>query len=518
MSKLPFTHHSQSEYALGKDLNLLPFELFNHVKTGRLHPLDKDTGQAIPRPDVLRIKQRLEKNTDETKLLPLRYGKIKTGHVVMTGKYNHFDKERERQELDKRARELPEERAEIEKELQSITNIYDWTTYNTPNDPRPAFAILQNSLFKKSEVEQLNITDGGKSPAMSKPNISRSDFILLCRVDNPRDWFPGMEVRLDGVWVVPPDDNLGLVGHRELAVLNEHPKDDLTIPALSFPCSFTEFENFLIRLGGGVEAYVRADDLEAFLKEKTKAPETAVSKENSLDINAKEPLTKEQAEEIIKAMTVIRVSDDEIIIKHGDKQINATCKDIGFKSYSKPWQMFMDVLQDRSNQYFIGSYDKKNPINKKDYSSKSKLFSNFSKKFIEFINSKFSLSLPGGFNVFQNMKHRERAGIYQAKFRVDENQKPKQQADIKNLAKDETLAKLEDLFAQHKCEKDESAKGHLFNEISKLAAHAKQNGWAMPKAAAEAFLDTATDLEAKSDALEIADYIDEVTGKDKYRL
>ena len=277
--------------------------------------------------------------------------------------------------------------------------------------------------------------------------------------------------------------------------------------------AWNEFSSVMIH-----EGYWDLYPSEGKLIEPAPATKTVISKESSLDINASEPLTEEQAEEIIKAMIVIRVSDTEIMIRYGNEERNAACDDMGFKSYAKTWQMFMNILQERNNQYFIGSYDKKNPVNKKDYLSKSKLFGNFSEKFIEFINNKFSLSLPGDFNVFQNMKHKERPGIYQAKFRVDENQKPNQQVDIKNLSKDEALAKLEVLFAQHKCEKDKSAKGHLFNEISKLAAHAKQNDWAMPKAMTEAFLVAVTDLEPNSDAFEISDYIDEVTKKDKYQL
>jgi hypothetical protein len=162
MTQLTFSPPSKPEYTFGKDLNLLPFELFNYVKAGRLHPLDKDTGQLIPRPDVSKIKKHLEEIEQEIKALPLAYGKLQTGQV-MTRNFNHSDKEQKIQALDKRAKELPKERAKIKKELQSITN--DWATYNIPDDPRPDFDILQNALFRKSEVDQLSITDGGKSPA-----------------------------------------------------------------------------------------------------------------------------------------------------------------------------------------------------------------------------------------------------------------------------------------------------------------------------------------------------------------
>ncbi|MDD5525392.1 MAG: hypothetical protein PHV90_09150 [Smithella sp.] len=181
MTRLTFSPPSKSEYTFGKDLNLLPFELFNYVKEGRLHPLDKDTGRPIPRPDALRIKKRLEKVEQEIKVLPLAYGALQTGQV-MTRNFNHSDKEQKIQALDKRAKELPKERAKIKKELQSITN--DWATYNTPDDPRPDFDILQNALFRKSEVDQLSTTDGGKSPAKENAPNPQNEPATKEQVEN----------------------------------------------------------------------------------------------------------------------------------------------------------------------------------------------------------------------------------------------------------------------------------------------------------------------------------------------
>ena len=436
MSKPTFLNSLNSKYILGKELNLLSLELFHLVKAGRLHPLDKDTGRPIPQPHALRIKKRLVEIKQEMKVLPLEKGTIDT-------LYRGQQKEDAKRKLDLRATALQEEQNTLNEKLKAIIDINDWTTYEPPEEPKnlithlpidltKAFAILQNALFKKSEVEQLNTTDGGQSP--TKESVS--------------------EMQVESVVEEPTPT----------------------------------------------------------------ATETSVPKESSLDIRAKELLTKKQAEEIIKAMTVIRVSDTEIIIKHGNEEITATCGDMDFKSNAKPWLMFMSILQDRNNQYFIGRYDKVNPDNNKDYLSKAKLFGNFSKKFIEFINYKFSLSLPRSFNVFENLKHLEGDGMYRPKFRVDEHQKSNQQVYLKNLSKDGTLAKLEDLFAKHKCEKDKSAKDHLLNEISKLAAHAKQNNWAMPETIAEAFLGTVTDVTPNLDALEISDYIDEVTKKDRYQL
>lgn len=168
MTQHTFSSPSQSEYTLGKDLNLLPFELFNHVKADRLHPLDEYTGQAIPRPDVFRIKEKMKKITDAVAGLPLspeqyenllnraasilKRARLKKQRQVNVSKDEHF------------VLTCITKFETLSKKLKAITDIYDWTTYKTPENPIPVFVILQKAIFKKSEVEQLNATDGGQSP------------------------------------------------------------------------------------------------------------------------------------------------------------------------------------------------------------------------------------------------------------------------------------------------------------------------------------------------------------------
>jgi hypothetical protein len=161
MSKLIFSHHLQPEYILGKDLNLLPFELFAHVKAGRLHPLDKDTGQPIPRPDILKIKKRLEEIEQEIKVFPFEEGKI-------NALYRGQKKEAEKGKLDSRAEELQKEYDPLSKKLDVITDINDWTTSDPPKEPKhlithlpidlmKAFDILKNARFHNDEIRILNI-------------------------------------------------------------------------------------------------------------------------------------------------------------------------------------------------------------------------------------------------------------------------------------------------------------------------------------------------------------------------
>lgn len=118
---------------------LLPFELFNHVKEGRLHPLDKDTGRPIPRPDALRIKKRLEEVEKEIKVLPLEKGKIDT-------LYRGQKKEDEKRKLDSRAEALQEEQGSLNEKLKAITSIDEWTTYDPPEEPKNLITHLPIDL------------------------------------------------------------------------------------------------------------------------------------------------------------------------------------------------------------------------------------------------------------------------------------------------------------------------------------------------------------------------------------
>jgi hypothetical protein len=73
--------------------------------------------------------------------------------------------------------------------------------------------------------------------------IGHKDFVKICSVGEPRNWH-GMAVKEDGVWVqLPPDDVLLFPGER--AVLSAHPKKDLTVPTLKFPCTHGQLRVFL---------------------------------------------------------------------------------------------------------------------------------------------------------------------------------------------------------------------------------------------------------------------------------
>src|SRR5512145_1729876 len=85
--------------------------------------------------------------------------------------------------------------------------------------------------------------------------IGYADFIRVFNVHNPLDWVPGLEVRTDGIWVVSPcrDDDCT---SGERACLAEHPGNDLSKPALPFPCDHHQLEKFLSWLGMPLEVFI----------------------------------------------------------------------------------------------------------------------------------------------------------------------------------------------------------------------------------------------------------------------
>lgn len=89
--------------------------------------------------------------------------------------------------------------------------------------------------------------------------VGYDDFGKLCRVSSADD-LPGMDLRPDGVYIVPPPLD-GLLSPGERAVLSEHPKKDLTQPALKLPCTLPKLQEFLEFFGlyGCIDPFDMAD-------------------------------------------------------------------------------------------------------------------------------------------------------------------------------------------------------------------------------------------------------------------
>ena len=68
------------------------------------------------------------------------------------------------------------------------------------------------------------------------------DFVRLFDITN-MGFAPGLELRTNGVFVVPPPDDLYLTPE-ERATLTEHPTGNLLEPALPIPCRLADLEKF----------------------------------------------------------------------------------------------------------------------------------------------------------------------------------------------------------------------------------------------------------------------------------
>ena len=51
------------------------------------------------------------------------------------------------------------------------------------------------------------------------------------------------------------------------------------------------------------------------------------------------------AEGLIKSIKISYLSDTEVIIKYGNKEIRASCKDMNLKATSKTWAMFIKIYE-----------------------------------------------------------------------------------------------------------------------------------------------------------------------------
>lgn len=94
--------------------------------------------------------------------------------------------------------------------------------------------------------------------------VGYADFIKLCRVHTPTDWHD-YEVKKDGVYIVPPPDDICILP-TERAALSKHPYNDLKKPALAFPCSLEQLQRFLEE--GGVYESIDPFDMADFVCKK----------------------------------------------------------------------------------------------------------------------------------------------------------------------------------------------------------------------------------------------------------
>lgn len=148
-------------YIIGKEIKILPGELIAHIKAGRLHPVDKFL-RPILSPAIKAKLDREKKLNMELRYLPLEYGKLETGKVIIRGcrSLPAYSKDEEKRKLDERGTSLQKEIDALNKELDAIKDKNDWTTFDLPEDPKSAqgvFDLLMRSYFKREDVEAIAI-------------------------------------------------------------------------------------------------------------------------------------------------------------------------------------------------------------------------------------------------------------------------------------------------------------------------------------------------------------------------
>ena len=211
------------------------------------------------------------------------------------------------------------------------------------------------------------------------------------------------------------------------------------------------------------------------MKSTDSVPELEQFTPETLDIPAPEHTDPEA---FMRSLSIAYLSDTEVSIKVGNREPEKyTSREMGFEKKPKLWQPFIKLLQTTDHKYHVGTYSRdKDPVKNQNYNKLVKQLSNFSKLFLSFLNDKFSVSLPMGFNVYQNMKGHEKAGTYKLKFHIVDRHEATQSTDIKMMTETEITNKIRSLSEQLQ-KKGNLDKDQLLQEIGHYATHATKMRW-----------------------------------------
>jgi hypothetical protein len=161
------------------------------------------------------------------------------------------------------------------------TDYYARTQYDPPDfrkgvnynaNIRPEYRIL---VWEGFEHLRSLTADGRKANGLlecesaRRIHIGYSDFVRLCRVDDPAHWVRWLSIRPEGVWISPPPDDTNLEP-TERALWYEHPEKDVTKPLLTFPCSLLQLQDFLE--SAGVYGCIDPFDMAEFVLKELKEP------------------------------------------------------------------------------------------------------------------------------------------------------------------------------------------------------------------------------------------------------
>lgn len=153
-----------SKFISGKDLltrlDILPFELFNHVKNG-LQPFDK-YGKPISPPDIQSTIKQIEVLKNERESFNRRFRWL-TGEVSAEEKFKIIDRNvryysneiEEEKKLRPRRETLNKDIDYLEKELKQREDKFSWRNYDLPEDERSAQFVINSLLESYFSLEDM---------------------------------------------------------------------------------------------------------------------------------------------------------------------------------------------------------------------------------------------------------------------------------------------------------------------------------------------------------------------------
>jgi hypothetical protein len=180
----------------------------------------------------------------------------------------------------------------------------------------------------------------------------------------------------------------------------------------------------------------------------------------------------------IRALQISYVSDTETRIKVDGKDAkDYSCEKMGFKSSETGWKLLMEVLKDADHLFHVGVYSKdKIPEKIRWYNQRQKWITQFTKKFITFINREYCVQISGKTKLLENQKKQNRDGLYKPIFQIASSDAICS-TDIKKMSKNAALKRIKALETEKKCEKNPEVRYRLLSDIGNYAQHAAKMGW-----------------------------------------
>lgn len=215
----------------------------------------------------------------------------------------------------------------------------------------------------------------------------------------------------------------------------------------------------------------------------------------------------------ICSLQVSYVSDAEVSVKVGDKKAkNYTCGKIGFKSSENGWKLLIEVLKDRNHLFDAGTYSKDRiPEKNKWYNRRQKWITQFTKKFITFINREYCTQIHDKTKLFINQKKQDRDGLYKPIFQVASSDAI-HSTDIKKMSRQAVLKEIEKLGNDRKREENAEVRDSLLLDIGRYAQHAAKNGWITEEQARKMISLPDEDV-ASDDAMSLVDQRDDINDR-----